>query len=169
MSFNQKDYGKQGQNSLLEKRVKTRNLVNAKATEVRGEICRLLEKHDGRKIIKVTPYRSFVKPVGESLGALQRILQDQGFRLIFDLTSTYRVYAALDTTFPCGEHSVDYVKKLFCVCGLEDDVLANLVIEHEEFRSDYTVEEIIELRKRREELDQQLRDVKHRLEEFYQE
>jgi hypothetical protein len=158
---------------LLRRRVATRNLVNAKANDSQAEFRNLLEPFIGKKVIKVTPYSTWTKQVANVLDTVTSRADFAGphtgrFRLVYNFCA-YSVYAEIDTTYRIDEHSVNYVKQEFCVCYLDGDHYSTTLISLPDlanFRTDYTVEEIIEKRAKQAELQAELRAIESGLYEF---
>lgn len=150
---------------LLERHVDARNRVNAKSIEIGHRLDEILKEYEGVKIVKVTPYRSWVKKIADQASALQDELQEQGFRLVFAF-SDYSVWATLDTTFPVSDVSVQYVKAEMCVCSVSDCCLAAFRGEFPAPRTDYTAEEVLETRSRISALEQQIRGLKDQIRHF---
>ena len=153
--------------SLLGKEVATRNLVNKTANEVQMEIQKLLLPLVGKKILKVTPYRSATKKVKELLNPIQDRLQAHGFRLVFDWNYSHTVYATLDTTYQATEHGCNYVKKEIYICSIVDfDLLSGEWRESEPGRTDYTEQEVIATRQEMARLDAMVSELKSKMREF---
>lgn len=147
---------------LLERHVDARNRVNAKSIEVRRRLGEILEKYEGGKIVKVTPYKSWVKKIADQVSALQNELQEQGLFLVFAF-SDYSVWATLQTTFRVSDMSVNYVKVDIYVCSLSDCCLAVGQGEVPAPRTDYTVSEVLETRSRISALEKQIRELKSQI------
>jgi polyhydroxyalkanoate synthesis regulator phasin len=150
---------------LLERHVETRNRVNAKSIEVGQRLGEILKEYEGAKIVKVTPYRSWVKKIADQASALQDELQEQGFQLVFAF-SDYSVWATLDTTFPVSDVSVQYVKAEMYVCSVSDCCLTVFRGEFPAPRTDYTAEEVVETRSRISALERQIRELKDQIRHF---
>lgn len=147
---------------FLQRHVETRNRVNAKSIELGQRLDEFLKKYEGAKIVKVTPYRSWVKNIADQVSALQDELQGQGFRLIFTF-SDYSIWATLDTTFRVSDMRVEYVKAEMYVCSVSNCCLAAFRKEFPTPRVDYTVEEVIETRSHIHRLEQEIRELKGRI------
>ena len=150
---------------LLERHVETRNRVNTKSIEVGQRLGEILKEYEGAKIVKVTPYRSWVKKIADQASALQDELQEQGFRLVFTF-SDYSVWATLDATFPVSSISVQYVKAEMYVCSVSDCCLTVFKREFPAPRTDYTAEEVVETRSRISALERQIRELKDQIRHF---
>lgn len=154
----------------LQRKVDTRNKVNAKANELQAEFTKLLQPFVGKKVIKVTPYRQWTKQVAAVIDPLiSREGLDTKFRIVFNF-SAYSVYATVDTTYRLGEYSVDYVARSFYVCGLDGDCdgtsLTELPRDPANFRTDYTLEEVVQKMTELSELETKVADIKSQLREF---
>ena len=127
---------------LLQLEVDTRNRVNQVANDFRIEAQRTLWAFQGRKVVKVTPYRTWTSRVRSHLDLIRL---PEGFRLVWEMGYGRRIYANLDATYPMpGGHGVQYVKQDMFVCLLEADevTLSAESLKLEDFRTDYTVTEI---------------------------
>jgi hypothetical protein len=154
---------------LLRRRAATRNLVNAKANELQAEFRNLLEPFIGKKVIKATPYKQWTQQVSKLLCEQTSVAEFVGpwngsFRLTWDFYR-YTVYATIDTTFKVSDSSVEYVKREFAVCSLNDDLLLSFP-EVELARTDYTVAEVTEKFAELERLEAEVRSIKGELREF---
>lgn len=129
--------------SQLSLEVATRNIVNAKANELRLVLQDVLKPFIGKKIIKVTPYRTLTKQVS---AVIDPICEIPGFRFRVDSSYQYSLTGCIDKTYPINDCSVQYVKQEFYIASIKDCVLVGADKKWEEFRTDYTVEEIIAAR-----------------------
>lgn len=158
---------------LLARKVATRNLVNAKANELQLEFRKVLEPFIGKKVIKATPCRSWTKQLAQAVCEQTSVRDFAGpiegsFRLVWNF-GVYSVYAEIDTIYRIDEVSVNYVKKEFCVCWLDgncDRTVLTSLPDLVSFRTDYTVEEIVERRAKLTELQAKVRAVESELAEF---
>ena len=150
---------------LLERHVEARNRVNAKSIEIGRRLSEILKEYEGAKIVKVTPYRTWVKKIADQASALQDELQEQGFRLVFTF-SDYSIWATLDTTFPVSDVSVQYVRAEMYVCSVSDCCLRQFRWQFEDPRTDYTAKEVLETRSRISALEQQIRELKDQITHF---
>jgi hypothetical protein len=153
----------------LQRKVDTRNKVNAKANELQAEFAKLLQPFVGKKVIKVTPYRQWTKQVAAVIDPLiSREGLDTEFRIVFNY-SAYSVYATVDTTYRLSEYSVDYVKQEFTVCRLDgncDGTSITGLPDLANFRTDYTLEEVVQKMTELSELEAKVADIKSQLREF---
>jgi len=150
---------------LLEAQVATRNSVNQTANKLQLRLTDLLRPYIGQKIIKTTPYRSATKKISTILDPIQAELHLRGFRLVFDWSFQYTVYATLDKTYRVSESAVDYVKRDIYICLIRDGILEGFR-EFEPARTDYTAEEVTETRKKIAALEKQVSDLKSSITEF---
>jgi hypothetical protein len=168
---------------LLARRVATRNLVNAKANELQAEFRNLLAPwllrtvtslpFIDKKVVKVTPYSTWTKQVAQVLDTVTSRPDFAGphtgrFRLVYTFCA-YSVYAEIDTTYRIDEHSVNYVKQEFCVCRLDgncDGTSITGLPDPANFRTDYTLEEIVRKMTELSELETKAADIKSELREF---
>lgn len=119
--------------------VETVNRVAIAANELSARLREALAPYVGKKVHKVTPYRawsalgrSVVEPIAEGF-------RTQGFRVFFR-HSEWRVDVEIDSTYPTGNVSVDYVKQCFGVGSIRDGDTLNELWEIAPFRSDFTPE-----------------------------
>lgn len=150
---------------LLERHVEARNRVNAKSIEIGRRLSEILKEYEGAKIVKVTPYRAWVKKIADQASALQDELQERGFRLVFTF-SDYSVWATLDTTFPVSDVSVQYVKAEMYICSVSDCCLTTFKRESPAPRIDYTAGEVLETRSSICTLEQKIRELKDQIRHF---
>jgi hypothetical protein len=154
---------------LLQRKVETRNKVNAKANELRIELAKILQPFVGKKVIKVTPYKQWTAAVSKVLYELTSAPEFDGphegsFRLVWDFYQ-YSIYATLDTTYPVSDSSVDYVKREFAVCPLDGDLLKGFPVV-DPARTDYTVDGVTEDLTKLEELRAEVSTMESKLREF---
>jgi hypothetical protein len=169
----------------LQREVDTRNKVNAKANELQAEFTKLLLPFVGKKVIKTTPYRQWTKQVGKLLygppcHASRReqtsVAEFAGpwngsFRLSWEFYS-YNVWAAIDTTYrltDSPESPVEYVKRDFAVCELDgscDGTSITRLPDPANFRTDYTLEEVVHKMTELSELEAKVNEAKSQLLEF---
>jgi hypothetical protein len=158
---------------LLQHQVDTRNKVNAKANELQAEFIKLLQPFVGKKVIKVTPYRQWTKQVSTLLCEQTSVAEFAGpwngsFRLSWDFYQ-YTVYATIDTTFKVSDSSVKYVKREFAVCRLDgncDGTSITGLPDLANFRTDYTLDEVVQKMTELSELEAKVADIKSELREF---
>lgn len=134
--------------------VATRNKVNSKANYVRKYLQDFLQDYIGKKIIKVTPYKTFTAKIKDQLADFDDRLIEQKYRLVVSFFD-HNVYAQIDTTYAVSEYGVNYVKQEFYVCSVENCILTE-IRECETFRADYTEQEITDKRAQIAELDRQI-------------
>jgi hypothetical protein len=146
--------------------VATRNKVNSKANYVCAYLINLLAQHEGEKVVKFTPYKSFTAQIKKEVEQLQQQLAEQKFRLTFYFGHG-SISAELDTTYPIGQCSVNYVKQDFYLASYvcETGALKVYDVIHS-FRSDYTEQEIINKRERLAFLDREMSELQGELNRF---
>jgi hypothetical protein len=150
----------------LQRKVDTRNRVNAKANELQAEFAKLLLSFVGKKVIKETPYRSWTKRVVEVIEVLTSGAGYlDGCCLVFDFYD-YNVWGTLTCTYRVSESTVEYVKRDFLVCTLNGDLLHGCSEAANPARTDYTVDEVIAKFTELEELEAKVNEVKSQLLEF---
>ena len=119
--------------------IETVNRVAIAANELSARLREVLAPFLGKKIHKVTPYRSWtalgravVEPIAETFRA-------RGFRVFFH-HSEWRIDVEIDSTYPTGNGSVAYVKQCFGVASIRDGDTLKELWEIAPFRSDFTPE-----------------------------
>lgn len=119
--------------------VETVNRVAIAANELSARLREVLAPIVGKKIHRVTPYRSWsaqsraiVEPIAEGF-------RTQGFRVFFR-HSEWRIDVEIDATYPTGNGSVEYVKQSFGVGSIRDGDTLKELWEIAPFRSDFTPE-----------------------------
>lgn len=153
------------QEKNLERHVSTRNAVNTMANELRLHFREVLTPYLNKKVLKFSPYKTWTVKVKNDLQQIEQWMQDQKFRICYEF-SLSRIWVDLDKTYQNSEHSVDYVKQQFTICIIDSDILTSLDINHDKFRTDYTVEEIVETRQKIRELESQVSNLKSSIYEF---
>ena len=146
--------------------VATRNKVNSKANYVRKYLQDYLQQYIGKKIVKVTPYKTFTQNIKKELADFEQQIADQKFRLLFYF-SEHRISAQIDTTYRIDESSVNCVKQEFYICTIQNCVLTDFA-DCLLFRTDYTEQEIVDKRQQIAELDRQISALKGEMNRFQQ-
>lgn len=149
----------------LARQVATRNAVNVMANELRLHFREVLSRHVGKKVLKVTPYRTWTAKVKEELLHIEEWMEEQNFRMRYELSCS-SIWVEIDKTYPVGEHTVNYVKQIITIGKVEDCVLVSCDIKCEPYRTNYTVEEVKETRKKIAELDREISALKSSIHEF---
>jgi hypothetical protein len=160
----------------LQRKIDTRNKVNKKANELQAEFTKLLQPFVGKKVIKVTPYRQWTKQVGTLLREQTSVAKFAGtwngsFRLSWDFYC-YTVCAAIDTCYGLTDSPgspVEYVKQEFAVCRLDgncDGTSITGLPDPANFRTDYTLDEVVQKMTELSELEAKVADIKGELREF---
>lgn len=160
----------------LQREVDTRNKVNAKANELQAEFTKLLLPFVGKKVIKVTPYRQWTKQVSKLLCEQTSVAEFAGpwngsFRLSWNFYD-YTVYAIIDTSYQVTDSPgcpVEYVKQEFAVCRLDgncDGTSITGLPDSANFRTDYTLGEVVQKMTELSELEVKVADIKSELREF---
>lgn len=150
----------------LARHVSTRNQVNVMANELRVHFKNILGPYTGKKVIKVTPYKYWVKSIEPASHNLRDWMQEEGFRLTFTFGDSC-IFANLDKTYKNSEHSVNYVKQEFTIALIRDCILEDCErFIGDKFRIDYTAEEIAETRKQIRDLESQISQLKSNIREF---
>jgi hypothetical protein len=149
----------------LARRVATRNAVNTMANELRIHFQEVLTPYINKKVIKFSPCKTWTVKVENDLQQIEQWMWDQKFRICYDFSLT-RVWVNLDKTFQVAECGCEYVKQQFTICEVDSDILTMCEIKHNKFRTDYTVEELIETRNKIRELESQVSQLKSTIYEF---
>lgn len=145
---------------ILTDRVNTRNQVNIMSNELRLHFKEVLAPFIGKKVVKVTPYATWTVAVKKELQKIEEWMKEQEFRLSYTFTD-YSIHVDLDKSFKVSDCGVDYVKQSFKICELTGTVvLESLDINHEKFRTDYTVDEIMQKRDKIRRLESELSALK---------
>lgn len=119
--------------------VETVNRVAIAANELSARLRESLAPFLGKKIHRVTPYRSWT---AQSRAVVEPIAEDfraRGFRVFFR-HSEWRIDVEIDATYPTGSGSVAYVKQSFGVASVRDGDTLKELWEIAPFRSDFTPE-----------------------------
>jgi hypothetical protein len=149
----------------LQLQVATRNKVNSKANYIRKYMQDFLAQYEGKKIIRVTPYKTWTKKIEHELQEFEKALVSQKFRIWFYF-GEYDIRANLDATYSVSDHGVNYVKQEFYICSLDKDLLKGFNKNVEDFRTDYTEEEVVSTREKIKLLDGQVRALESQIREF---
>jgi hypothetical protein len=148
---------------FLELQVAARNEVNEAGNELGEKLRDFFAARMGQKVIKVTPYRRFTAKVKSELGPIAR-LDSKEMSIVFDTSCEYSVYATLTNRFSHGGRS-HFQRYMIYVCSLRDLCVVEFK-RCEAQRTDFTVEEIIEKRKRIAELDREISELKGSIRDF---
>lgn len=149
------------QEELLTRRVEAVNKVNGYAKRLQNQFVDLLKPYQGKKIVKASG------SYPELIAKITRPEPEEGFRFWLRI-SEWRIDVELDTTYKTREHdgggyTCSYVKQSFHLCTLSEgtDLKAITDGKHiEGMREDYTMEEIRDKRKKIEELQNQISEIK---------
>lgn len=154
------------QEKNLARHVSTRNQVNVMANELRLHFKDILKPYIGKKVVKVTPYKYWLKSIEPKTRNLQNWMHEQGFRLTFTFCNSC-IFANLDKTYKVSEQRVDFVKQEFTIALIRDCILEDCEkFICDKFRIDYTSEEITETRKQISDLESQISQLKSNIREF---
>lgn len=147
-------------------KVETRNKVNAMCAFAQPYLGQMLEKYMGKKIVKFTPYRGFTAALKKEVNEFQDKLAKQKFRVTFTFTYS-SISCEIDTTYRIDNSSVEYVKQYFFICDFDADTgILTGKYNANAFRTDYTEQEIVSVRKQIDELERQVSDLKSQIREF---
>jgi hypothetical protein len=118
------------------------NKINAAAPQILSRIHEILNPSIGKKILVQKPWKTWGKKLQEDFIALHEKMRENQIRIVFHF-SDRSIWADIDTTIPCGQYSVEYVKQSFSVARIEEGNLVELTpVESLQFRTDYTEKEI---------------------------
>lgn len=148
------------EDSIMRLEVQARNSLNAKSIEVNDRLCEILNQYLDKKIIKKTPYTTWISKVGDQIAPLWQELNDQGICLSFTF-GMYHVWAELKGHYYLPDNaSVRYVTKSFHVAALDGDLLSGCSMSSEKFICNYDVDEIINARNQVKELYEQISKIR---------
>jgi hypothetical protein len=123
----------------LAAKVEATNLVNRLAREINDKINTILEPYIGKKVIKTTPYRTFIKKISDEMDIL---IAGYGCSIIFHFYScsiSAEVSYRYSVSTP-GFLRTERVTKHFDIARINFDDLSSLK-EPEEY-TEYTLEEV---------------------------
>ena len=134
----------------LAAKVEAVNLVNKLAEEIRNKINTILEPYIGKKVIKTTPYKTFIKKISDEMDILRA---DYGCSIIFHFYSC-SISAEVSYRYSVSEHRTERVTKTISIAEISFDNLSSLK-EPEEY-TEYTLEEVEATINRIKELDNEI-------------
>lgn len=117
--------------------VETVNRVAIAANELSARLREALAPFVGKKVHKVTPYRSWSLYPKKAVDLVVEDFRKRGFRVFFR-HSEWRIDVEIDTTYPFSADSVAYVKQCFGVGSIRNGDTLNELWEVGPFRSDFT-------------------------------
>jgi hypothetical protein len=155
------------QQELLSRRVEAVNKVNGYAKRLEGQLLDILKGYEGKKIVK----KSGGWP--SLIAKITRPEPEDGFRYWLRI-SEWRVDVELDTTYKTREHegggyTCSYVKQSFHLCTLTGGTDLKEITDRKYvagLREDFTMEEIRDKRKKVEELEGHISEIKRGLYSF---
>lgn len=153
---------------ILTNQVNCRNLVNAQSEKLSKHLQEYFADKAGKKIIKFTPSLQFTKAIKSDLDKITALLEENtGFRIWFEIGYS-SVWCVVQRSYKTSEQSVNYCKREFFAAtyNKESGVMNEENYEIGEFRSDYTVEEVLEARQKIKDLESQLGDIRSQIREF---
>lgn len=130
-------------NGKLPLQVAMRNQLNKKAIELHSELAKVLSGWVGKKVVKVTPYDSWVSALGKQIDAMaEQFLQGENckYRLTFEFGSYY-VWASLEIIFDDNYHT-HYKKATFNLCSLRDSRDLMEITSAPKFKTDYDFQDV---------------------------
>lgn len=150
--------------SELAREVEARNKLNGRAAEIFGHLADILYPYIGRKVVKVTPYQTWVKVLADAISSLHTDLHSEGFRLVFEFYS-HSIHAKLTYSYQVpGVSYSHFIDCSFNLCSLERQTLKSLA-SAPDFRK-YCPREITEARQAVSALKEQIRELESRLGAF---
>ena len=120
----------------LAAKVNATNCVNKLAEEIRNKINTILEPYIGKKVIKITPYKTFIKKISDEMDILRA---GYGCSIIFQFYSC-SISAEVSYRYSVSEHRTERVTKTIAIAEISFDNLSSLK-EPEEY-TEYTLEEV---------------------------
>lgn len=128
--------------------IAARNLLNEKSIELRESLREMLiPAYIGKKIVKTTPYKSWVAQVRDKVASVEKeigvglIGNTAKFRSSYTFGS-YAIWCDIDLNYPVGQ-GVHYVKREFTICTLSGFCLADdSDTKVKNPRTDYTFDEV---------------------------
>jgi hypothetical protein len=123
----------------LAAKVEATNLVNRLAREIDDKINTILEPYIGKKVIKTTPYRTFIKKISDEMDILRA---GYGCSIIFYFYSC-SISVEVSYRFSVSTPSflgTERVTKTIAIAEISLDILSSLK-EPEEY-TEYTLEEV---------------------------
>ena len=144
--------------------VQHRNEVNHWANVLRDTIKEVLVPYGGNKVIKLTPYKGWIKKLADQL---KGIYFPENYTLVYNFSSDYTVYAELNTHYlvPGSNWSRRVTQRLY-ICSIVDLTHLEEVRPCELFRTDYTVDEIVSAREEIRSLESRVSELKSQIFEF---
>ena len=115
------------------------NRVAIAANELSARLREALAPFVGKKIHRVTPYRSWTAQSRAIVAPIAESFSERGFRVFFR-HSEWSIHAEIDSTYPTGNGSVAYVKQCFGVASIRDGDTLKELWECVVFRGDFTAE-----------------------------
>ena len=155
---------------VLTNQVNCRNAVNAQSEKLSKHLQEYFSDKAGKKIIKFTPSKQFAKSIKSDLDKITALFEENtGFRIWFEFGYS-AVWCVIQRSYKTSEQSVNYCKREFFVAtyNKESGVMNEENYEIGEFRSDYTVEEVLEARQKIRDLESQLGDIRSQIREVNQ-
>lgn len=152
--------------SELAREVEARNTLNRRATEIFGHLTDILYPYIGRKVVKVTPYRTWVKVLADAFNSLHTDLHSEGFRLVFEFYS-HSIYAKLTYSYRVpGVSYSHFIDCGFSLCSLEGQGQTLKSLAKAPDYKKYCPKEITEARQAISALEDQIRELESRLGAF---
>lgn len=154
-------------NQALEVKVAARNEVNKAANELRTQLHAFFRERVGKKVIKTTPYRSLTAKVVQDIEPVLNSFEQRGFRIIFDCGYSYSIYCTIRKDMMIGNKSMCFSQDIYaCSLNLDSASIKDEWKNCIDYREDFTVEEVLEKRKRIAELDREISELKGSIRDF---
>lgn len=153
---------------ILSNKVNCRNSVNAQSATLSKHLQEYFSDKVGKKIVKFTPYKQFTKAVKDDLDKITALIEENtSFHIWFE-TGYSSVWCVVQRSYKVSDHAVNYCKREFHVAcfNKESGLMNDDKREIGEFRSDYTVDEIVEARNKIKALECQLSEIRSQIREI---
>ena len=153
---------------ILTNQVNCRNSVNAQSATLSRHLQEYFNDKAGKKIVKFTPCKQIAKAVKDDLDKITALIEENtGFRIWFE-TGYSAVWCVVQGSYKVSDCAVSYCRREFHVAcfNKETGVMNDEKREIGEFRSDYTVEEIVEARRKIKALECQLGEIRSQIREI---
>jgi hypothetical protein len=149
----------------IERKIQTRNLVNAEANKLYSLINEALADKVGEKVIKFTPHKTWTVKIRKIIDDIISESESNGFRIWFQFGLDW-VWLCIDKTYKTSEASVGYVKQDVFLCNLDGDIFVADDRKTCELRTDYTLDEFVSVQAEIRELEEKLSALKNQVREL---
>lgn len=149
----------------IERKIQTRNLVNAEANKLYSLINEALADKVGEKVIKFTPYKTWTVKIRKIIDDIISESESNGFRIWFQFGLDW-AWLCIDKTYRINDSVCDYVKQEVFLCKFNSDILVADDRKTCEFRTDYTLNEYDSAQAEIKELESKLSALKSQIREL---